>query len=89
LNLLAGTIICSGTVSNKLAGGPGKPLEDGGSGYSCIAELRMIETIEAGSPMISSSRKERPRSSRVGSPVFFDRLLDRPEDRMAGMILHL
>ena len=46
----AGTIIGSGTVSNKLDGGPGKPIEDGGVGYSCIAELRMIETLETGKP---------------------------------------
>ena len=46
--LAAGTIIGSGTVSNKLDGGPGKPVADGGVGYSCIAEIRMIETIEAG-----------------------------------------
>ncbi|MEX0968942.1 MAG: fumarylacetoacetate hydrolase family protein [Paracoccaceae bacterium] len=44
----AGTIIGSGTVSNKLNGGPGKPVAEGGAGYSCIAELRMIETIESG-----------------------------------------
>lgn len=44
----AGTIIGSGTVSNKLEGGPGKPVAEGGAGYSCIAELRMIETIESG-----------------------------------------
>ncbi|GGB49840.1 2-keto-4-pentenoate hydratase [Roseibium aquae] len=46
----AGTIIGSGTVSNKLDGGPGKPVADGGVGYSCIAEIRMIETINAGAP---------------------------------------
>ena len=46
--LCAGTIIGSGTVSNKLDGGPGKPVSAGGAGYSCIAEIRMIETIEAG-----------------------------------------
>ncbi|MGV2975023.1 fumarylacetoacetate hydrolase family protein [Roseibium alexandrii] len=46
--LSAGTIIGSGTVSNKLGGGPGKSLADGGAGYSCIAELRVIETIENG-----------------------------------------
>jgi fumarylacetoacetate (FAA) hydrolase len=46
--LSAGTVIGSGTVSNKLEGGPGKPLSDGGAGYSCIAELRMIETINGG-----------------------------------------
>ncbi|MEO1041746.1 MAG: fumarylacetoacetate hydrolase family protein [Pseudomonadota bacterium] len=48
--LSAGTIIGSGTVSNKLDDGPGKPITDGGVGYSCIAEIRMIETIEQGSP---------------------------------------
>lgn len=48
--LVAGTIIGSGTVSNKLDGGPGKPVSAGGAGYSCIAELRMIETIESGEP---------------------------------------
>jgi fumarylacetoacetate (FAA) hydrolase len=49
-NLVAGTIIGSGTVSNKLDGGAGKPIEDGGDGYSCIAEIRTIEVIETGSP---------------------------------------
>lgn len=48
--LSAGTIIGSGTVSNKLDGGPGKPVAEGGVGYSCIAELRMVETIEYGAP---------------------------------------
>ncbi|WHI44722.1 fumarylacetoacetate hydrolase family protein [Microbulbifer sp. JMSA004] len=47
--LCAGTIIGSGTVSNKLDGGPGKPVAEGGVGYSCIAEIRMIETIQKGS----------------------------------------
>jgi fumarylacetoacetate (FAA) hydrolase len=51
--LCAGTIIGSGTVSNKLDGGPGKPVSDGGVGYSCIAEIRMIETIESGKPTTS------------------------------------
>ncbi len=46
----AGTIIGSGTVSNKLDGGPGKPVSEGGAGYSCIAEIRMIETIYDGAP---------------------------------------
>lgn len=47
--LLAGTIIGSGTVSNKGEdGGPGKKVEDGGRGYACIAELRMIEKIATG-----------------------------------------
>lgn len=46
--LSAGAIIGSGTVSNKLNGGPGKPVSQGGVGYSCIAEIRMIETINNG-----------------------------------------
>ncbi|WP_448501289.1 fumarylacetoacetate hydrolase family protein [Sphingomonas sp.] len=50
-NLRAGTIIGSGTVSNRDAdGGPGKPVAQGGVGYSCIAEIRMIETIRDGTP---------------------------------------
>jgi fumarylacetoacetate (FAA) hydrolase len=51
--LCAGSIIGSGTISNKLDGGPGKPVSDGGVGYSCIAEIRMIETIESGKPKTS------------------------------------
>ena len=48
-SLGAGSIIGSGTVSNKGAdGGPGKPVSEGGAGYSCIAEIRMIETIYDG-----------------------------------------
>ncbi len=46
----AGAVIGSGTVSNKMDGEPGKPVNDGGVGYSCIAEIRMIETIEDGKP---------------------------------------
>lgn len=47
----AGTIIGTGTISNKGAdGGPGRPVSDGGAGYSCIAEIRMIETIANGQP---------------------------------------
>ena len=50
-SLSAGTIIGSGTVSNRGDdGGPGKPIADGGVGYSCIAEVRMIETIQSGAP---------------------------------------
>jgi fumarylacetoacetate (FAA) hydrolase len=44
--LSAGTIIGSGTVSNKgMDGGPGKPVADGGRGYSCIAEVRVVEQL--------------------------------------------
>ena len=50
-SLGAGTIIGSGTVSNRDAdGGPGKPVSEGGLGYSCIAEVRTVETILRGKP---------------------------------------
>lgn len=56
--LCAGSIIGSGTVSNQDEnGGPGKPCSEGGLGYSCIAEIRMIETInhgEAKTPFMSA-----------------------------------
>ncbi|MBB4857441.1 fumarylacetoacetate (FAA) hydrolase [Novosphingobium chloroacetimidivorans] len=49
--LCAGTVIGSGTVSNKDAdGSPGRPVNEGGLGYSCIAEIRTIETIRDGKP---------------------------------------
>ena len=51
--LCAGSLIGSGTISNKLDGGPGKPIEEGGVGYSCIAEIRTIETINDGKPSTS------------------------------------
>ena len=54
--LSAGAIIGSGTVSNKLNDGPGKPITDGGVGYSCIAEIRTIETILDGKPTTSFMR---------------------------------
>lgn len=49
--LSAGSIVGSGTVSNRDPdGGPGRPVDKGGLGYSCIAEIRMIETIAGGRP---------------------------------------
>lgn len=48
--LTAGTIVGSGTISNKLNGGAGKTIADGGVGYSCLAEQRVVETIEHGAP---------------------------------------
>ncbi len=48
-NLSAGTIIGSGTVSNRdKDGGPGKPVAEGGVGYSCLAEVRTVEMIRGG-----------------------------------------
>lgn len=49
--LTAGTIVGSGTVSNRDAdGGPGLPVAEGGLGYACIAEQRTVETIRFGAP---------------------------------------
>lgn len=49
--LCAGTIVGSGTVSNRGPdGGPGKPVAEGGVGYSCLAELRTVETLAQGAP---------------------------------------
>jgi len=46
----AGAIIGSGTVSNKQGTEHGSSIAEGGVGYSCIAEVRMIETIRDGQP---------------------------------------
>ena len=47
----AGAIIGSGTVSNRGPdGGPGKPVAEGGLGYSCLAEVRTVETLLTGKP---------------------------------------
>nr|WP_315259227.1 fumarylacetoacetate hydrolase family protein [uncultured Duganella sp.] len=48
--LAAGTIIGSGTVSNKQGGLHGSSIANGGVGYCCLAEVRMYETIETGKP---------------------------------------
>jgi fumarylacetoacetate (FAA) hydrolase len=49
--LSAGTIIGSGTVSNRAAdGGPGPPIAKGGLGYSCIVEQRTVEALLTGAP---------------------------------------
>ena len=54
--LVAGSIIGSGTVSNKGDDGPGKPVSEGGAGYSCIVEQRTVEILaggEAKTPFLS------------------------------------
>lgn len=48
--LQAGTIIGSGTVSNKQGGLHGSTIANGGVGYCCLAEIRMYEIIETGKP---------------------------------------
>jgi fumarylacetoacetate (FAA) hydrolase len=56
-SLAAGSIIGSGTVSNRSAdGGPGRPVGEGGAGYSCLAELRTIEALTNGAPRTSFLR---------------------------------
>lgn len=47
----AGTIVGSGTVSNKQGNLYGSSVAQGGVGYCCIAEVRMYETIENGAPI--------------------------------------
>ncbi len=46
----AGAVIGSGTISNKQDTVHGSAIAEGGVGYSCIAEVRMIETINDGKP---------------------------------------
>jgi len=53
----AGSIIGSGTVSNKENAGPGRPAAQGGIGYSCIAEQRTVETITGGEPRTPFMRR--------------------------------
>jgi len=54
--LEAGSIVGSGTVSNKENGGPGRPAAEGGVGYSCIAEQRTVETLLTGKATTSFMR---------------------------------
>lgn len=49
----AGSIIGSGTVSNKQGDVHGSSIANGGVGYACLAEVRMYETIETGKPQTS------------------------------------
>ena len=49
--LCAGSIIGSGTVSNKQGNLHGSSVANGGVGYCCLAEVRMYETIEGGAPV--------------------------------------
>ena len=49
--LCAGSIIGSGTVSNKQGNLWGSSIANGGVGYCCLAEVRTYETIEQGKPV--------------------------------------
>ncbi|MCW5620441.1 MAG: fumarylacetoacetate hydrolase family protein [Burkholderiales bacterium] len=54
--LEAGSIIGSGTVSNKQGDLWGSSIDHGGVGYCCLAEVRTYETIEQGKPATSFMR---------------------------------
>ncbi|MDN3679216.1 fumarylacetoacetate hydrolase family protein [Vibrio tapetis subsp. quintayensis] len=75
--LCTGTIIGSGTVSNKQDTDYGSSIDQGGVGYSCIAELRMIETISAGSPSTAFMK--------IGDTVAIE-MLDENGDSIFGRI---
>ncbi len=49
-SLCAGSVIGSGTVSNKQGNLWGSTITNGGVGYCCLAEVRTYETIEQGKP---------------------------------------
>ena len=87
-DLAAGTIVGSGTVSNREDGGPGRPAAAGGVGYSCIAEQRTVETIVDGSAGDAVPALRRPRAHRdARRRRAFDLRRDRPArpaSRLAG-----
>jgi len=72
--LEAGSIVGSGTVSNKENDGPGRPARDGGAGYACLAEQRTVETILGGQPatpfMRFGDRVRIEMFDRVGESIF-------------------
>jgi fumarylacetoacetate (FAA) hydrolase len=74
-SLGAGTIVGSGTVSNRGAdGGPGRTVAQGGRGYSCIAEQRVVETILGGTavtPFLRAGDRVRiTMDDEAGRPIF-------------------
>ena len=81
--LEAGSVIGSGTVSNKQGGLFGSSVANGGVGYCCIAELRMYETIEQGKPrtpfMRFGDRVRIEMRDRDGASIFgaIDQLVER------------
>ncbi|MGI9133243.1 MAG: fumarylacetoacetate hydrolase family protein [Rhodoferax sp.] len=50
-DITAGSVMGSGTVSNKQGGLHGSSIANGGVGYCCVAELRMYETIAGTTPL--------------------------------------
>ena len=52
-SLSAGSIVeirATAPSNRSPDGGPGKPVAQGGVGYSCLAEIRTIETLASGAP---------------------------------------
>ena len=88
-NIGAGSIIGSGTVSNRDSdGGPGKPIDAGGLGYRCIAEVRTVETILEGKAedRVPQARRHGPHlDGRRGRPPDLRR--DRADGRLIGLSL--
>lgn len=73
--LTAGTMLGGGTVSNRDEnGGCGKPIAEGGLGYSCIAERRMVEIIlhgAAATPFMQHGDRVRiEMKDRAGRSIF-------------------
>ncbi|MGR3540562.1 MAG: fumarylacetoacetate hydrolase family protein [Hasllibacter sp.] len=71
--LPAGTVIGSGTVSNGGGNAPGRPVAEGGLGYSCIAEQRTVETILRGAPetpFLQPGDRVRVWMGEEGAPTF-------------------
>src|SRR3546814_2346688 len=64
----AGSVIGSGTVSNRDAeGGPGRPIAEGGRGYSCIAEQRTVETLLHGAAKTPFLKRSEEHTSELQS----------------------
>lgn len=81
--LSAGTIIGSGTVSNKDGdGGPGRAITEGGVGFSCIAEQRTVELIRTGAavtPYLSSGDTVRIEMKNAAGQSIFGAIEQRVE----------
>jgi len=88
--LAAGSILGSGTISNRENGGPGRPVADGGTGYACIAEQRSVETITRGSattPFLKFGDRVRiEMRDKAGASIFgpIDQQVVRPVMRHPG-----
>jgi fumarylacetoacetate (FAA) hydrolase len=81
-SLAAGSVIGSGTISNKEAGGPGRPAAEGGTGYACIAEQRTVETLltgEAKTPFLKVGEEVRIEMKDAAERSLFGAIVQRVE----------